>query len=82
MLLTEFTIEFSLYLGVGNVINVGDVQLGSTIVSNVLLALDKPKNVSNTGSLLFQEMTAPVTQAITIFVKGSAKALSKFINNR
>ncbi len=67
---TEFTIEASNHEVVGNVIDIGDVPPGTTPVSLQLLAPNKPGTVSDTVTLLFQEMTAPVTQEITISIQG------------
>ena len=68
VLFTDFTIQSSTHTVVGNVISVGDVPPGSTIVSLVLRAPDQIGNVSDTMSLLFQEMTNPITQSISILV--------------
>ena len=67
---SEFTIQSSTHEVVGNVIKIGDVPSGTTVVSLELLAPSKPGTFSDTVSLLFQEMTAPVTQEITVSVEG------------
>ena len=66
----EFIIQSSTHEVLGNVVNVGDVPSGTTIVSLELSAPDTSGMVSDTVSLLFQEMTAPVTQTITMSVEG------------
>jgi len=55
---------------IGNVVNVGDIPSGTTIISLQLLSPSRPGTVIDTVSLLFQEMAAPVTQQITISVRG------------
>jgi hypothetical protein len=69
-LFAEFVIQSSTHEIVGNVVKIGDVPPGTTIVSLNLSAPNKPGTVSDTVSLLFQEMTVPVTQTITISVEG------------
>jgi hypothetical protein len=69
-LFTDFRIVSSTRDVVGNVVNVGDVPPGTTIISLTLLSPNRPGTVSDTVSLLFQEMTAPVTQQVTISVRG------------
>jgi len=69
-LFTDFIIQSSTHEVVGNVIKIGDVPAGTTIISLQLLSPSKPAAVVDTVSLLFQEMTAPVTQQITISVEG------------
>jgi hypothetical protein len=67
---SEFVIQSSTHEVVGNVIKIGDVPSGTTVVSLELFAPSKPGTVSDTVSLLFQEMTSPVTQEITVSVEG------------
>jgi hypothetical protein len=69
---SDFTIQSSTHEVVGNVIKIGDVPSGTTVVSIKLLAPDKPGTVTDTVSLLFQEMTAPVTKEITVSVEGGS----------
>ena len=66
----DFLIQSCTHEVVGNVINVGDVPPGTTIVSLNLSTPGKPGAVTDTVSLLYQEMTAPVTQEITVSVSG------------
>jgi len=66
----DFLIQSCTHEVVGNVINVGDVPPGTTIVSLSLSTPGKPGTVTDTVSLLYQEMTAPVTQEITVSVSG------------
>jgi hypothetical protein len=69
-LFANFAIVSSTREAVGNVVNVGDVPPGTTIISLTLLSPSRPGTVTDTVSLLFQEMTAPVTQQVTISVRG------------
>jgi hypothetical protein len=55
---------------VGNLISVGEVPPGTTIVSLQLLTPDKPTEINDTISLIYQEMADPVTRQITISIKG------------
>jgi hypothetical protein len=67
---SEFAIQSSTHEVVGNVIKIGDVPSGTTVITLELLAPSKSGTVSDTVSLLFQEMTAQVTQEITVSVEG------------
>ncbi|MHA2407297.1 MAG: hypothetical protein ACXACA_02860 [Candidatus Ranarchaeia archaeon] len=69
-LFANFAVVSSTREVVGNVVNVGDVPPGTTIISLQLLSPTRPGTVVDTVSLLFQEMTAPVTQQITISIRG------------
>lgn len=69
-LFASFAVVSSTREVVGNVVNVGDVPPGTTILSLTLLSPSRPGTVTDTVSLLFQEMTAPVTQQVTITVRG------------
>ena len=69
-LFADFAIQASTHEVVGNVITIGDVPRGTTIVSLELSSPNKPGTVTDTVNLQFQEMTAPVTQEITISVSG------------
>ena len=66
----DFLIQSCTHEVVGNVINVGDVPPGSTIVSLNLSTPGKPGTVTDTVSLLYQETTTPITQGISISVRG------------
>jgi len=70
LLFTNFAIVSSTREIIGNVLNVGDVPPGTTIISLTLASPKKPGTVTASVSLLFQEMTAPVTQQVTISVRG------------
>jgi flagellar basal body L-ring protein FlgH len=52
------------------VIKIGDVPTGTTIISLELLAPNRPTEVNDTITLVFQEMTNPITQDISISVRG------------
>ena len=69
-LFADFVIQASTHEVVGNVIKMGDVPSGTTIISLQVLSPSEPGTVVDTASLLFQEMTEPVTQQITISVEG------------
>ena len=70
ILLSNFVIQSSTHNIVGNVINVGDVLPGTTIVSLELTTPSKPGTNTDTVTLLFQESTAPVTRELSISVRG------------
>ena len=70
LLFTNFAIVSSTREIIGNVLNVGDVPPGATIISLTLASPKRPGTVTASVSLLFQEMTAPVTQQVTISVRG------------
>jgi hypothetical protein len=70
IILTEFTVVSSTREVIGNVVNIGDVPPGTTILSLQLLSPNRPGTITDTFSLSFQEMTAPVTQEITITIRG------------
>ena len=70
LLFTNFAIVSSTREIIGNVLNVGDVPPGTTIISLTLASPKRPGTVTASVSLLFQEMTAPVTQQVTISVRG------------
>jgi hypothetical protein len=70
-LFADFAVQSSAYEINGNVINIGDVPSGTTIVSIDLVSPDKAGAFTYTIALNFQEMTAPVTKGITILVRGS-----------
>ena len=70
ILFADFVIQSSTHEVVGNVIKIGDVAAGTTIISLQLLSSIKPGTVVDTVSLLFQEMTEPVTHQVTISIRG------------
>jgi hypothetical protein len=70
ILFADFLIQSSTHEVVGNVIKIGDVPSGTTIISLQVLSPSKPGTVVDTASLLFQERSAPVTQQITISIEG------------
>ena len=65
-----FSIVSATHVVVGNVINIGDVPPGTTISSLELTSPDRPRDVDETISLTFQEMAQPITQEISISIKG------------
>jgi hypothetical protein len=69
-LFTDFVVISSTRKIIGNVMDVGDIPPGTTIVSLQLLSTSRPGTVTDTVSLLFQEMTAPVAQQIVISIRG------------
>ena len=70
VLLSNFVIQSSTHNVVGNVINIGDVPPGTTIVSLELSTPSKAGLVTDTVNLLYQESTAPVIQELSISVRG------------
>ena len=55
---------------IGNVIKVGDVPPGTTIISIKLAAPERPGEVRDTVILTFKEMSQPISQNIAITVTG------------
>lgn len=51
-------------------VKIGDVLPGTTIVSLELLTPSRPTEVNDRIALVFQEMTDPITQDISISVRG------------
>jgi hypothetical protein len=70
-LFADFAVQSSTYEINGNVINMGDVPSGTTIVFIDLVSPDSAGTFTYTIALNFQEMTAPVTKGITILVRGN-----------
>jgi hypothetical protein len=67
----DFAVQSSTYEINGDVINIGDVPSGTTIVFIDLVSPDSAGTFTYTIALNFQEMTAPVTKGITILVRGN-----------
>jgi len=55
---------------IGNVIEIGDVQSGTTISSLELRAPSKPKQIDDTITLTYQEVNETISQQISISVTG------------
>jgi hypothetical protein len=70
-LLQEFTAQQSNYPIVGNAVNVGALLPGTTIVSLQLGVPSRPVNFSGTVTLVYEDMLTPLTQQITISVRGN-----------
>jgi predicted PurR-regulated permease PerM len=70
-LFSDFTLQSSTHQTTGNVINIGDVASGVTIVNIELTSPNKAGTYSYTISLNFQDITNPVTKSVTIWVRGN-----------
>jgi len=55
---------------IGNVIEIGDVQSGTTISSLELRAPSKPRQIDDTITLTYQEVNEIISQQISISVTG------------
>jgi hypothetical protein len=73
VLFTSFSVQpSSTHQVIGNVVNVGEVPPGTTIVSMDLIAPSRAGIVTDTVSLLCEEILTPITQEIEITIKGAA----------
>lgn len=73
VLFTSFIVQpSSTHQVIGNVVNIGDVPPGTTIVSMDLIAPSRAGIVTDTVSLLCEEISTPITQEIEITIKGAA----------
>lgn len=70
VLFQEFTVLSSTHAVTGNIVTLGDVAMGTVIVSVELLAPDMPGTVTDTISLIFAEAEAAQTEGISITVTG------------
>ena len=70
-LLSDFSLQSSTHEVVGSVINIGEVSSGITIVSIEIIAPSRARTLTNTVTLNFQEMASPLTETITISVRGN-----------
>ena len=66
-----FQLELSTKPIIGNVINVGDVPQGTTIVTLQLLSPKQSRNFNDTITLIYQEATSKITQSINISIRGN-----------
>ena len=67
----SFSVLSSTYPVVGNVINIGNITPGTTTITLELLSPEKPTEVNDTITLVYQEMADSVTSQITIRVRGN-----------
>jgi hypothetical protein len=70
-LLSDFSLVFSTHEVVGSVINIGEVNSGITIVSIEVRAPSRARTLTNIVTLNYQEMTIPLTETLTISVRGN-----------
>jgi hypothetical protein len=71
-LFVDFSVQSSTHEVVGgNVINIGYVPSGAEVVSVELLSPNRAGAFSYTIILRFHEMTAPISQNLSIQVRGS-----------
>jgi len=65
-----FNLVSSTHKVTGNVIEIGDISPGTTVSSLNLVASSKPREIRDTITLIFKEMTEQITQDISISVTG------------
>jgi hypothetical protein len=70
-LFSDFTLQSSTHETTGSVINIGEVPSGITIVSVELISPSRARTLTNTVTLNFQEMVNPLTESLTISVRGN-----------
>ena len=70
VLFQEFEVVSSTHEIIGNVIEIGDVQSGTTISSLELRAPSKPRQIDDTITLTYQEVNETISQQISISVTG------------
>jgi hypothetical protein len=70
-LLSDFSLQSSTHEIVGSVINIGEVSSGIIIVNVDVMAPSRTRTFSNIITLNFQEMINPLTESITISVRGN-----------
>ena len=69
-LFEHFSLISSTHERIGNTIEIGTVNPGTTVSSMELMAPSKPRDFSDTIGLTFTEMTEQITQNISISVSG------------
>ena len=67
----SFSVVSSTHPVIGNVINVGNITPGTTTITLELLAPNRPTEVNDNVTLIYQEMADPATSEITIRVRGN-----------
>lgn len=70
-LFSDFAFQSSTYEVIGSVINIGEVPSGVTIVGVELISPSRARTFTNTVTLNFQEMVNPLTESVTISVRGN-----------
>lgn len=70
VLFENFDVINSTHKIIGNVIEIGDVQSGTTISSLELRAPSKPRQIDDTITLAYQEVNEIISQQISISVTG------------
>jgi len=71
VLFQDLEIVSSTHEIIGNVIEIGDVQSGTTISSLELRAPSKPRQIDDTITLTYQEVNEIISQQISISVTGA-----------
>jgi hypothetical protein len=66
----NLNVTSSSYEVTGNLIDVGDVVSGTTIVSLKLIAQNRPGTIDDNISLTFTEMDEPITESVSISIRG------------
>lgn len=72
-LFEHFSVISSTHELTGNTVNIGDIPPGTTVSSLQLKSPKIPREVSDNITLTFTEMSKPITQQISISVKGGPK---------
>ena len=67
----DFEFQTSTHDRTGNIITLGEVFSGVTVVTVNLFSPDRARTFTNTITLNFQEMTNPVTESIVISIRGN-----------
>lgn len=70
VLFEHFSIVSSTHEIIGNAVKIGDVQPGTTVSSLELTSPARPINVQDEITLIFKEMEQPITEDLSISVRG------------
>jgi hypothetical protein len=70
VLFEHFSVVSSTHEIIGNVVEIGDVQPGTTVSSFQLTSPARPTNVQDEITLTFKEMEQPITADLSISVRG------------
>ena len=70
-LFSDFTVQSSSHEISGSVISIGQASSGILIVNLEVLSPTRARTYTNTITLNYQEMSNPLTETLTIYVRGS-----------
>lgn len=70
-LFSDFTVQSFSHEISGSVINIGQASSGITIVNLEVISPTRARTYTNTITLNYQEMSSPLTETLTIYVRGS-----------